>query len=386
MVSYGASDSVVTGLKDGLLRRVCGYGAEPVADVDAPLGRLGRGEGRTVFAMRPSLEKETSGIDGSLELLGGLHEFGGRNSFEIWHGDRNRIVLTAEDDQADRFTDVVSVFFPNAEIEEIQLDPAPDGQQYVSAATASLRNDYYLQLRHPLGATQMRADPYEALLDRMNALPKSVRAVYQVVFTPAPEDWTTRTYLLVGSALTDDQSHPFVERQFSVDAMADEMERIGADSTASTLVRNQEDAFLANIRVLTFAPDPERARSAAATLGGCLADSYDDPLMDQGLADRGVPDYLLDQVVTAAANRTVYEQRERIGKYKRKPMLLTPSEATSLAHVPSTLEHDVYHFEGGNVEWVDPDEPTERDGHASANDPVDTDGSADADGPADAST
>lgn len=354
MVSYGATDSTITEWKDALHDRMHTYSTRSISgkDMHALVEQLGSGETRTVFLIRPSRDKETSGMDASIELARGVYKLGGNHSFEIWHGNRNRFIWTVSSDVADKFRKVFSVFFPNAELVETDLEPTPSNQEYVSAIPLTLRNDYFLQILNPLGATQMTSDPYEDLLGQMNALPDSVRTVFQIAFTPGPDGWTNRTYVPLGSAFTDSKlTVPLRPRRFSVDRLADEMVRKTPDSNAPALVRSQtgDDGFVTSVRVLAFAPDAGQAKAAAMSIGECISGEYDDPQMNQGIMDYGIP--RLKHVVKAAAERRIIGRRELVGKYKRRPMTLTVPELASLAHIPSTVVYDDFYFEGGEIEW-----------------------------------
>jgi vacuolar-type H+-ATPase subunit F/Vma7 len=83
------------------------------------------------------------------------------------------------------------------------------------------------------------------------------------------------------------------------------------------------------------------------------AEQFDDDAMHQGLKHRGIGRFRINDFLTETVRRTFDTRRELIGKYKRKPMVLTIPELATVAHIPTTLEHDRFHFDAHSIEWAE---------------------------------
>lgn len=350
-------------LKDGVLDPIIDrYGSIRVdeglgADLDS--GDVATGSDRVIFRLQPYRNKETSGIDASLELIRGLYQVGGHFSFELWHNEDTQFVGTVDRALAERFQEVVSVFFRNMHVtERDEILPDIHEGDSIAGASVALENDHFLQIRNFRGVTEMMRDPYEPIVAEMEALPDDVRILLQTVFVPAEEGWTSRVFVPILSPIYDrllghDKGGiPFVPAEIT---SGDLGEMIDDRSLVSEYLIEQDGdrAFLTAIRILAIAEDGGTASKSARRIAETFTTGYDDPTMSQGFKAKGVRRSRLRNFLQGAADRTFDTRRELIGKYKRKPMILTIPELASVAHIPSTLEHDRFYFDAPSIEWAD---------------------------------
>lgn len=129
----------------------------------------------TLVAIRPY--KHAKGLDPAKDFLRTMRSV---YSFEIWFEDRAKIRICSSEPELELRKRITS-FYPSAEIGKPDKDFIEDEQFCVVKAT--LRKSYFFPLR-----TEMDEDPFNALLTAMI----SHKAIYQVLFTPAPQRWMSK--------------------------------------------------------------------------------------------------------------------------------------------------------------------------------------------------
>lgn len=313
---------------------------------------------RAVFRLVPYRDKESSGIDGSLELIRGLYQIGGHFSFELWHGDGTEFIVTVERGLAERFQEVASVFFKNMHVISIDDCLPPIGNDdHIAGASVALTNDQFLQIKNFRGVTQMDRDPYEDVVASMEGLPDDVRIVIQTVFVPAEEGWTSRIYTPIGSPIYDrlldlGNGVPFRPEEYSTEELGNIVD--DRPLVAEYLEEQAGDrAFVTAIRVIAIANTAETAQTSVDRIARTFVEGYHDEAMEQGLKYRAIGQLRLKKFLRQATERTFSTRRELVGKYKRKPMVLTIPELASVAHIPTTVEHDRFHFDAPSIEWAE---------------------------------
>jgi hypothetical protein len=340
-------------IKDGLLSRLLYNGSATRCDFATSLRDLDRevAEKRRAYRIRPVQEKERSGIDVSRKLLSALHKQTSTvQSFELWYDGVTSFVFTVDAVDADKFETFAHMFFPEADVEELDasLPPVEDGE-YVASARLSLKNDYFLQILNPSGPTELRHDPYNEIVEAMNGTPEGTRVAIQVAFRRAPEEWWACHRRSLGDWSDDG---PTCEQ------LTEELTGPDTDDWTKTILRGQENdqAFVTDIRLFAFSDDEGHAADAAVSIARTFAQSYDDPKMNQGLRASVAPSFLVRRELERFVRRDVKSRAELLGRQKRRPTILTLPELSAVVHVPSRLSYEVFKLTAPNVDWKD--EPT----------------------------
>lgn len=313
---------------------------------------------RQVYRVVPAPRRwaPENGYDTSLKLLQSLHDLDSTFSVELWSdGSEVGLYLSAEEAVARVLEQRLDVFFPGATvIRAARPFPRVGADEYVAGARLALRNDRCLQIANPLGAVGLQTDPYDRVVDRMTGA-GDARVVVQVAFRPAAAEWWRRWYvpLSVGESLRTEP--PLLPRQVTCADLIDSGEFPLSDERFRDTVRGQqtESAFVAEVRVCGIADRERDAERVVSSVGEVFEERYDDPEMDQGLVELGVPSRQLPGWIGRLVERRVSDHRPRLGRYQYEPCLLTVPELAALAHVPSRKEHDEFALTAPGFEWAD---------------------------------
>jgi len=338
-----------------LLRRV---GAGRLRSEDLATAMENAQTTRAVYRIAPAARRQDpeNGYDTSLKLLQSLHRHDGPFSVELWSDeDSVKLYISTEATVSRTLEQRLDVFFPDATITEIEpVFPHVSTEEYVAGARLALRNDYCLQIANPLGASGLGTDPYNEVMSAMTGT-GGARAVVQVVFRPAPEEWWRRWYLplAVGESLRSEP--PLLPRQVTCSDLVDGSELPSMDERTRDTVRGQqtESAFFTEIRICGIGARKRAAEQVVKAVGSVFEEQYDDPKMDQGLVEIGVPTRRLQEWFEGLIERRLKEYRPRLGRYQYEPCLLTVPELAAVAHVPSRKDRDEFALTSPGFEWTD---------------------------------
>jgi hypothetical protein len=313
---------------------------------------------RAVYRIVPAARRQDpeNGYDTSLKLLQSLHRHDGPFSVELWSDeDSIKLYISIEATISRTLQQRLDVFFPDATITEIEpVFPHVSADEYVAGARLALRNDYCLQIANPLGASGLRTDPYNEVMSAMTGT-GGARAVVQIIFRPAPEEWWRRWYLPLAAGESLRSEPPLLPRQVTCADLVDGSELPTMDERTRDTVRGQqtESAFLTEIRVCGIGASKRTAEQVVKAVGSVFEERYDDPKMDQGLVEIGVPTRQLQEWIDGLVERRLEEYRPRLGRYQYEPCLLTVPELAAVAHVPSRKELDEFALTSPEFEWTD---------------------------------
>lgn len=352
----------VTDTKRSLLQRVRRAGADRLESEAVATAMDTARTTRSVYRVTPASRRRDSenGYDTSLKLLQSLHGLDHVFSVELWgdEGESVEVHLTTEAAVAETLEQRLDVFFPDATVAETErVFPHVDTDEHVAGTRLVLRNDYCLQMANPLGPSGLRTDPYDEVMSAMTSV-EGARAVVQVAFRPAPEEWWRRWYVPLGVGDSVRGEPPLLPRQVTCADLVDGGELpVEDDRTGDTLRGQQtESAFVTAIRVCGIGTDAAAAERAIEAVETVFEERYDDPKMDQGLAGLGVPSRRLPAWFDGLVRRRLDEPRPRLGRYQYEPCLLTVPELAAVAHVPSRKEHDEFSLTSPAFEWADREE------------------------------
>jgi hypothetical protein len=348
----------VTHTKRSLTRLLRREGAGRITSENVAAAMENAQKTRTVYRIAPAARRQDpeNGYDTSLKLLQSLHQHDGPFSVELWSDEGSiSLYISAESTVSRTLEQRLEVFFPDATITEIEpVFPHVRADEYVAGARLALRNDYCLQIANPLGASGLRTDPYNEVMSAMTGT-GGARVVVQVVFRPAPEEWWRRWYLPLEVGESIRSEPPLLPRQVTCSDLVDGSELPVMDERTRDTVRGQqaESAFLTEIRVCGIGASKRAAEQVVKAVGSVFEEQYDDPRMDQGLVEIGVPTRRLQEWFDGLVERRLKEYRPRLGRYQYEPCLLTVPELAAVAHVPSRKERDEFALTSPGFEWTD---------------------------------
>jgi hypothetical protein len=298
--------------------------------------------------------EDNPGIEAAANLLQSLHGVRIRNnsnvssahSFEVWYDPRtsseagfNFRLYAANPRAQERFQRKVEASYPNTGVEAIEeghaLPPIEKGH-HVSAANLRLKKHTFHPIRHYSTSEGFpHGDPYGDVLREMLTIKDSL-TVLQVVFKPASGQWYQngpdgRSIAEVSEEImqgdVESLTSPSSWWHYFADGELEVREPQEKDKQAAKIVQNQrgEQAFHANIRILTASHDPLEAMERAYGIGDIFSKYYNTPV-EQGFHHHPVsPDRL---------PRIYREMVERYYDDSVDDMILTTDELAGVAHIP----------------------------------------------------
>ncbi|GAA0276364.1 hypothetical protein [Halobacterium noricense] len=290
--------------------------------------------------------RDNDGIEAGANLLQALHDVrirDGRNAsdahaFEIWF-DRGQFsfrLYAANDRASDRFQRRTTNTYTNSEVTPRTTGPAfPELRptDHVAAATLAEERHTFLPIRHHNAEGFEHGDPYSDIMGEMLTLDDSL-AVVQVVFKPAPKDWTENgpNGESVGDVATDLRNGEvagFKDPLFWLGIRElEERDSSSKDKEAAKIVEQQrgEQGFHVNVRVLAASPQPREARERARGIASMFAKYYN-ATSEQGLDHHPVKatDEEMQQLLVK-----MFERR-----WIDRGMILSIDEVAGLAHIPN---------------------------------------------------
>jgi hypothetical protein len=348
---------LVADTKRSVVRRFRRVGATTLdqSRVDTATRRANKARVALRITPTPRPRGTENGYDSTLKLLEALHNHDATFSVELWQNDGIELVVTAEERVAGTVEDRLATFFPNAAVSETTaLFPEVEPGTYVAGTRLRLRNDHYLQIANPMGASGLSTDPYNEVMGVMSDHDRA-RILVQVLFRPVPEEWWRRWYvpLTVGDSLRSEP--PLLPRQTTCGELVDEFEHLEGNDWAQDIVRGQQQdsAFVVELRICGLGDTPEAAQGVVENVATVFEERYEDPVMDQGLVSFGVPARQLPDWFDRLVERRLPKRRHRLGRYKSEPCLLTVPELAAIAHIPSRGEFDEFALTASGFSWAD---------------------------------
>lgn len=181
----------------------------------------------TLIAIRPY--KHAKGLDPAKDFLRTIR---GVYSFEIWFEDKAKIRMCSSEPEIELRKRITS-FYPSAEISKPDKDFIEDEEYCVMKAT--LRKDYSFPLR-----TDINEDPFNTLLTAMIGH----KAIYQVLFTPAPQRWMSKA-VKVAEELMKGKVVGWLEPKIVQSPMERELAK-------QVINRASQPAFVVEVRIAVF--------------------------------------------------------------------------------------------------------------------------------------
>ena len=184
----------------------------------------------TLIAIRPY--KHAKGLDLAKDFLRTIRDV---YSFEIWFEDKAKIRMCSSEPEIELRKRITS-FYPSAEISKPDKDFIEDEEYCVIKAT--LRKDYSFPLR-----TDINEDPFNTLLTTMIGH----KAIYQVLFTPAPQRWMSKA-VKVAEGLMKGKAVGCLEPKIVQTPLEKELAK-------QIINRASQPAFVVEVRIAVFGED-----------------------------------------------------------------------------------------------------------------------------------
>ena len=181
----------------------------------------------TLIAIRPY--KHAKGLDPAKDFLRTIR---GVYSFEIWFEDKAKIRMCSSEPEIELRKRITS-FYPSAEISKPDKDFIENEEYCVMKAT--LRKDYSFPLR-----TDINEDPFNTLLTAMIGY----KAIYQVLFTPAPQRWMSKA-VRVAEEFMKGKVVGWLEPKIVQSPMEKELAK-------QVISRASQPAFVVEVRIAVF--------------------------------------------------------------------------------------------------------------------------------------
>jgi len=298
--------------------------------------------------------EDNPGIEAAANLLQSLHGVRIRNSsnvssahsFEVWYDPRtggeagfNFRLFAANPRAKERFQRKVEASYPNTGVEAIEeghaLPPIERGH-HVSAANLRLKKHTFHPIRHYSTSEGFpHGDPYGDVLREMLTIEDSI-TVLQVVFKPASGQWYEngpdgRSIAQISDEIMEGDVESLSSLSswwhYFADGELEVREPQEKDKQAAKIVENQrgEQAFHANIRILTASHDPLEAMERAYGIGDIFSKYYNTPV-EQGFNH-----------IPVSPDRLPRIYREMVERYYNDgvdDMVLTTDELAGVAHIP----------------------------------------------------
>lgn len=323
------------------------------AQLDEP-GRIGQEPSDlsgTLLRVRPHPENE--GMRDAAGLLQSLYDPQqgalGQNtsapcSFELWFDDGliTFYLYAPTDAAAEKYKRRVANAYSNTAVtrvdEEGQTFPTVGDDDYVAGGEMypeqAGRTGKYLPIRHFRDNQGFEKDPYGQITSAMLSTGES-KVVVQVLFKPAPRDWTEGGLLSAG---VDDVAEGLRADDVVWDPIPRDREATQKDKEAAKIVERQRNsqAFHSNIRIAAISPEKGEAEARAKDLGGMFSSFYN-ATTEQGLDQESVRGW--------PRGRRTAKLRDHLGRMQRREyatteMVLTVDELAGVAHIPNGDEKD----------------------------------------------
>lgn len=257
----------------------------------------------TLIAIRPY--KHAKGLDPAKDFL---RTMSGVYSFEIWFEDRAKIRMCSSEPELELRKRITS-FYPSTEINKPDKDFIEDKQFCVVKAT--LQKSYFFPLRNG-----MDEDPFNALLTAMIGH----KAIYQVLFTPAPQRWM-KGAIKVAEGLLKGKVVGWLEPKI---APASPVEK---ELAKQIIDRASQPAFVVEIRIAVFGKDSKQIVNNFESFFRL----FNNPIADQGFK----------LVIPRNQKAELKRMRQRcmtISRFGKKD-ILTADEIALLVHIPGEEVH-----------------------------------------------
>jgi len=290
--------------------------------------------------------QDNDGIDAGANLLQALHDVrirDGENAspahaFEIWfdRGEFKFRLYAANERASDRFQRRTTNTYTNSEVTPRTSGlafPELRPSDHVAGARLSEERHTFLPIRHHNAEGFEHGDPYSDIMGEMLTLDDSL-AVVQVIFKPAPKDWTENgpngeSVGDVATGLRSGSVTGFKDPLFWLGIRdLEERDSSSKDKEAAKIVEQQrgEQGFHVNVRVLAASPQPREARERARGIASMFAKYYN-ATSEQGLDHHPV------EASDEEMQRLLAQMFER--KWQDHGMILSIDEVAGLAHIPN---------------------------------------------------
>ena len=305
----------------------------------------------TLLRVRP--HPENNGMHDAAGLLQALYDPQqgalGQNtsapcSFELWfnEGIITFYLYAPTDGATEKYKRRVANAYDNTEVtrvsDEEQTFPAVGDDDYVAGGEMypekTGQTGKYYPIKHFRDDQGFDKDPYGQITSALLSTDES-KVVVQVVFKPAPRDWTDGGFLSTG---VDDVAENLRADDVVWDPIPRDRDATKKDKEAAKVVERQRNsqAFYTNIRIAAISPDKGEAEARAKDLGGMFS-SYYNATTEQGLDQESIRGW--------PSGRRAKKLRDHLGRMQRREylnaeMILTVDELAGIAHIPNGAEKD----------------------------------------------
>jgi len=305
----------------------------------------------TLLRVRP--HPENNGMHDAAGLLQALYDPQqgalGQNtsdpcSFELWfnEGTITFYLYAPSETTAEKYKRRVANAYSNTAVTLVDGDerafPAVGDDDYVAGGEMypekDSRTGKYYPIRHFNDDQGFEKDPYGQITSALLSTDDS-KVVVQVLFKPAPRDWTDGGLTSPG---VDDVAETLRGDDVVWDPIPRDRDATKKDKEAAKVVERQRNAqaFHTNIRIAAISPEKGEAEARAKDLGGMFS-SYYNATTEQGLDQESVRGW--------PSGRRAAKLRDHLGRMQRREytnadMVLTVDELAGVAHIPNGDEKE----------------------------------------------
>lgn len=291
--------------------------------------------------------KHNDGIESGANLLQALHDVrirDGHNTsdahaFEIWfdRGEFHFRLYAANERASDRFKRRTTNTYTNSEVTPLEgpdtlAFPELRPGDHLVGSFLDLERHTFLPIRHHNAEGFEHGDPYSDIMGEMLTLDDSV-VVVQVVFKPAPKDWTSHgpegeSVDDVAAELRSGEVVGTSDWKFWLGLRElEERDKSSKDEEAAKVVEQQrgEQGFHVNARVLAASPEPREARERARGVASMFAKYYN------ATTEQGLDHHPVDPGAMEGLLADLFERR-----FMDRHMTLSIDEVAGIAHIPNS--------------------------------------------------
>lgn len=298
-------------------------------------------------------------------------------AFEIWYsGQQTRLIFAIPNKNTERqYRQQLSGYYDGCEIQERTdvegkfIQTNSDKKEAISVSKMKLEKHYFMPIASPNAKqNELDTDPYKKIINQIDTKDDS-RFMIQVLYEPAPEDWTENQTMNIEKYASDvENSTEEKKRLFGL--IKDEIETVGLHEDAATEIRSSinEPGFFVEIRVAAICSGEtmEEAKNYtkinSKTLINILHNTYNTKLgqaltpVDYGSHSESlIKSELVNMIHRGEEDLGYRTLRSRLSSFIKSllysetdKIIMTADELAGLVHLP-----DNGSITSSSIEWKD---------------------------------
>lgn len=359
-------------------------------DVAKATQKLAEGQD-DIHLLRVSPPEQSDGMDAAPELLSDtLHMyetersglFGTKNAspvcgMELWYSNQQSqfVFYTPNDSVEEHYRQQVSGYYSGCDIDGLTANEGKfirayndkDEDEAIAVTRMQLNKHYFMPVSSPDGdENELYSDPYKRILNQIDTK-DDTRAMIQVLFKPAPYDWTDNNSTNLETYASQIQNKGGIKTRY-FGMKIDEVEDTGIWENAAAEMRSRinQPAFFVNVRIAVIAKESagqsaeQKATARMNSLTNVFKNVYQ-TRAEQGFKkktfkvneERNAKEILTNMIernpvhMSQPSSLSTFLWRKLTSNYNT--IAMTASELAGLVHLPSSDAVTT-----GSVSWEDP--------------------------------